>query len=327
MQSIFCLAFPPSPVQALTPIHVSGLLHKHILLSPPLNNRGNQQQSFWTMDILVKQKRVRISSPETEKQEEIHGTRERSFDEDNRTQGWFKSHFSGHVNEDYDSRDIEFAAAVGAAAVAIHSLEEAELAVQMKMREDLEPSRTKLTIGQPSSGRPTRSFSSMQNAEKLLINNSMEQKEALERAFPTRLPSHTSSLRPTSSADGYQLQSESSSRQYFVGTKADTWERAKMEKIRKRYEKKNSRILAWENKKKMQAQLKMEKRRGESEQKRASNLHHYQSKIERINQIAGVARGEVEEKRRNEEKGVREKAEKIRLTGRVPIRCLCFYCH
>ncbi|KAG2679355.1 hypothetical protein I3760_11G047800 [Carya illinoinensis] len=290
------------------------------------------------MDVLVKQKRVRFASPELEKQEEIHGTRERSFDEDNRARGWFKTHFLGHVNEDYDSRDIEFAAAVGAAALAIDSLEEAELATQMKMREDLEPSRTMLTIGQPNSGRAIRSFSNMQNAEKLLTNNSMEQKEALERAFPTRLPSHTSSLRPTSSADGYSLrptssadgyraQSDSSSRQDFVGTKAYAWERDKMEKIRERYEEKNSRILAWEDEKKMQAKLKMEKRRGELEQKRASNLHHYQSEIERINQMAGGARGEADEKRRNEENGVREKAEKIRLTGRVPIRCLCFNCH
>lgn len=164
------------------------------------------------------------------------------------------------MNENYDSRDIEFAAAVGAATFAIHSLEEAELAIQMKMREDLEPSRTKLTIGQPNSGRATRSFSNMQNAgkfycfqtffhdkccqrinclyitEKILINNKIKQKEELEeRAFPTRLPSRTSSMRPTSSADGYQAQSESSSsRQDFVGTKADAWERAKMEKIRKR---------------------------------------------------------------------------------------------
>ncbi|KAF5447063.1 hypothetical protein F2P56_032642 [Juglans regia] len=136
----------------------------------------------------------------------------------------------------------------------------------------------------------------------------MEQKEALERAFPTRLPSHTSSLRPTSSADGYQPQSESSSREDFVRTKADAWERAKMGKIRKRQD------IGF-------LTLVLLKLKGESEQKRASNLHHYQSKIERINQIAGVARGEVEEKRRNEKNGVREKAEKIRLNG------IIYYCY
>lgn len=65
---------------------------------------------------------MRFSDPGKEKQEE------------------FKSKFSGH---DYDSRDIEFAAAATAAAFAIHSLEEAELEIKRKMREDFETSRTK----------------------------------------------------------------------------------------------------------------------------------------------------------------------------------------
>jgi hypothetical protein len=52
----------------------------------------------------------------------------------------FKSHVG---DDDYDSRDIEFAAAVAAAAFAIHSLEEAEMELQRKMREDFVNSRTK----------------------------------------------------------------------------------------------------------------------------------------------------------------------------------------
>jgi hypothetical protein len=57
----------------------------------------------------------------------------------------FSSQFSGHASDhDYDSRDVEFAAAVAAAAFAIHSLEEAELEIQRKMREAFETSRTKI---------------------------------------------------------------------------------------------------------------------------------------------------------------------------------------
>lgn len=72
------------------------------------------------------------------------------------------------MSQDYDSEDIGFKTAVAAAAFAIHSLEEAELAIQKKMREELETSGTMIksrkddsTADLPSSGRATRRFSNM----------------------------------------------------------------------------------------------------------------------------------------------------------------------
>lgn len=64
----------------------------------------------------------------------------------------------------------------------------------------------------------------------------------------------------------------------------------------------------------------------ELEQRRARNILHYQVKQERIDHIAGGARAQVEEKRRNEESKVKEKAKRIRTTGKVPVTCFCFTC-
>lgn len=63
------------------------------------------------------------------------------------------------------------------------------------------------------------------------------------------------------------------------------------------------------------------------EQRRARNMQHYQVKQERIDQIAGGARAQVEVKRRNEESKVKEKAKRIRATGKVPVTCFCFTCY
>ncbi|KAK9278732.1 hypothetical protein L1049_028308 [Liquidambar formosana] len=106
-------------------------------------------------------------------------------------------------------------------------------------------------------------------------------------------------------------------------TKADG-EKAEMEKIRKRYEKMKSAIFAWENEKKTKAKLRMERKKSELEHRRVRNLQHYQMKIAGIDQTAGGARAQVEEKRRIEESKVKDKAKKIRSTGKVHNACLCF---
>lgn len=81
---------------------------------------------------------------------------------DNAEQGLYKRRLSGQVSEDNDSGDTEFAAAVAAAAFAINSLEEAELEIQKKRRDDLETSRNKIKSRKDdssSAGRATRIFS------------------------------------------------------------------------------------------------------------------------------------------------------------------------
>ncbi|KAL4633582.1 hypothetical protein ACB092_04G132200 [Castanea dentata] len=295
------------------------------------------------MDLLVKQRRVRPSGQSKEKQEEFIGTGVRtplrlsqqtdSFNEDNAEQGLYQRRLSGQVSEDNDSGDTEFAAAVAAVAFAIHSLEEDELEIQKKRREDLETSRNKIKSRKDdssSAGRATRIFSNteMKSAGTVSLNKSIgQEREAQERAFPTPNPSHTSSMRPTPSADRNQNQMRDSSRRNDVEAKADAWEKAEMTKIKKRYENMNSKILAWEDEKKTQAKFNMEKKKGELEQRSALNLRHYQEKIARIDQIAGGARQQLEEKRRNQVSKVEEKANKIRSTDKVSVKCFCFYCH
>ncbi|KAL3824758.1 hypothetical protein ACJIZ3_020787 [Penstemon smallii] len=108
-------------------------------------------------------------------------------------------------------------------------------------------------------------------------------------------------------------------------SKADAWERAQISKIRKRYEKMQSEIVAWENEKKLRQKHQMERRKNELELRKSRNLKHYESKISRIDRIGYGARTQVEEKRKQEEYIVKEKARKMRLTGKAPqVYCFCF---
>ncbi|KAG7037130.1 hypothetical protein SDJN02_00752, partial [Cucurbita argyrosperma subsp. argyrosperma] len=116
-------------------------------------------------------------------------------------------------------------------------------------------------------------------------------------------------------------------RRSLVPTKADVWERNKMEKIRKRYQKRKSSILDWENEKKLLAKLHMEKEKAELERKKSVFSRYYQEKIVQIDRIAGGARTQLEEKRRKEENKARDTANRIRSTGRLPVTCFCFQCH
>ncbi|KAM7484409.1 hypothetical protein LguiA_000418 [Lonicera macranthoides] len=106
-------------------------------------------------------------------------------------------------------------------------------------------------------------------------------------------------------------------------TKADDWEKAEMMKIKERYEKLSAKILDWENKKKTKAKRQIERQEAELDRRRAKALQHYRSKIGNIDQIAEGARAQAEENRRNEEFKVKEKANKIRATGEVPVTCFC----
>ncbi|KAL6183044.1 hypothetical protein ACLB2K_044455 [Fragaria x ananassa] len=238
---------------------------------------------------------------------------------------------------DYDSQESEFATAVAAAAFAIHSMEQAELQYQKERRKSLEITRTNTlpdTKIRPSSGAATRRLSnkganSTSGGASMKMPMGQDQRALdLESVFPSRYANRGNSIRPSTSADGNQSR-KGNSRGHgnAVETKADAWEKAEMKKIQNRYEKVKAAILAWENEKKMQVKLKMERRKREMEQRRAINMQHYQVKQERIDQIAGGARAQVEVRRRNEESKVKEKAKRIRATGKVPVTCFCFTCY
>jgi hypothetical protein len=62
----------------------------------------------------------------------------------------------------------------------------------------------------------------------------------------------------------------------------------------------------------------------DSERKRAKALEEYNDDMSRINKVAAASRLTAEDKRRNAETKVREKADKIRSTGKLPSTCPCF---
>ncbi|KAJ7956439.1 Remorin family protein [Quillaja saponaria] len=278
-----------------------------------------------------KQRRVSFSEPQPEKQEESSGARERriqprhqqpeSLREDYKTLDWFQRQFEYQMNKDHATGDEDYATAVAAAAFAVHSLEEAELRNMRKMGEGPKSSRTKSmsTKDENTTRRPSFGEASMKNSMR-------QDLKILESAFPARDPTGLSSVRPIAPTDGNQRQMRSSTPSKNVKSRADAWEIAKIEKIKKRYEKMKSKILAWESEKKTEAKLKMERKKSELEQKRAINLQHYKGKLARIDVIVEGARTQAEEKRRKEEVEARETANRIRRTGRTPVTCFCFKC-
>ncbi|RLN39976.1 uncharacterized protein C2845_PM01G07160 [Panicum miliaceum] len=98
-----------------------------------------------------------------------------------------------------------------------------------------------------------------------------------------------------------------------TGTKAEEWEKAKLARVREEYEKMIETIAEWETEKKT-----------ESDKKRAKTLEEYNQEMTRINKVAGGARSMAEERKYNDEKKIREKAYKIRSTGKLPRTCACF---
>ncbi|KAL8518564.1 hypothetical protein ACS0TY_009793 [Phlomoides rotata] len=105
---------------------------------------------------------------------------------------------------------------------------------------------------------------------------------------------------------------------------ADAWEKEEMISIKERYEKLMGTIDDWEIKKKKKAKRKIEKTEAESDKRRAKAVKKYHSDISRIERIAEGARAQAEQNRKNEEFKVKDKANKIRATGKIPATCLCF---
>ncbi|XP_008447778.2 remorin [Cucumis melo] len=274
------------------------------------------------METLTSQRRVSFSDsgqqkrdPTIKPRDGIPQKKTRSFKEDKKESKKLQWYFSNQMNEDYDSKNIEFATAVASAAFAIRSKEETDLQYQKKKRESMEASITKVKsrkddtaafaprITRPLSKKETQTTNPGQSS----IKRPMEQEK---RESVTGIPKPPAPPRRS-----------------LIPSRADVWERNKMERISKRYLKIKASILAWENEKKMHAKLHMEKKKDELERKKALFQQYYHENIARIDQIAGGARAHLEEKRKREEKKARETANRIRSTGRLPVTCFCFQYH
>ncbi|KAG8379286.1 hypothetical protein BUALT_Bualt07G0072700 [Buddleja alternifolia] len=194
------------------------------------------------------------------------------------------------MRRSYELDESEFAVAIAASAHAIRSLDESRIQMTEANTRKQEPFRT----AKPGSMRK-----------------------------PSIKDTRTSSfLRPTPSLAENPRQKETSRGHT---NPSDSWEQAQIAKIRKRYERMHSEILSWENGKKLREKQHMERKKNELEIRKSRNLKHYESKLWRIDHIANGARAQVEEKRKQEESIVKQKARKMRSTGKAPVDyCFCF---
>ncbi|XP_068653940.1 remorin 1.4-like [Aristolochia californica] len=312
---------------------------------------------------LMKQMRVRFSGLGQDSQD-LSSTRERrippqktqSFKTEKKTQNWFWRQMSRDADT---SDDIEFKTAVAAAAFAIASLEEADQLNKQKRRVSstgaVETSldKTKTKKEEQSTAKTSRRLTIKEVKEDSKSSTggaSMKKPEATDKKMAEKIPTTqkvpnypeekekgTSSMKHISAKDtrpfpdtkpttpiSSNQQKESSKEKGKMVTQADTWERIKLTKIQKSYEKVKSSILSWEGERKAKARRQLDKRERELETKRANASHEYHMEIARIEKIAAEARAVAEEKKRKDEKKTKEKAMRFRSTGKPPVTCFFF---
>ncbi|KAG6486278.1 uncharacterized protein LOC122008727 [Zingiber officinale] len=294
------------------------------------------------MDSLFKQIRVRFSDSGEERiaPEKIASLKEGK----KRNRNWFQRPFPGEMSGIDDTADIEFAAAAAAAAYAVALLDEEEsldqnkrtMKVEDNMNKPPEYSRiTRWLTGKDqkedeiqSGGSSMRIGGKTQDEFGIGQNLSMKKKSTFSDKTSSKKPEQEQSqtgpktLRPTDTI------SRNASRKTTYTpkdeTKVDAWERAKMEKIRKRYEKLKSSIAEWEDEKKLKAKRRLERKEGYLELQRARAVQELRDEMARIVKIAGGARALAEERRRNDEQKTKGKARKMRSTGSSPRSCFGF---
>ncbi|EYU22383.1 hypothetical protein MIMGU_mgv1a025160mg [Erythranthe guttata] len=239
---------------------------------------------------------------------------------------------------DYESSDEDYPAAVAAAGYAIHSLDESEPLDQNKKingpDKPLNETRTKTEVSwilpqlhkgvlsEPSIKDSTSSSSSDSdetdsNKSGNSNNNNAAVEKADERAPPMK--------RPSTFADKhlYMVESEIAKTGPEISM-ADAWEKEEMASIQERHLRLIAIIDNWEMKKKKKADHKLENTKNKLKKRRAKAVQSHREKTKRIEEVAGGARAQAEENRRNEELKAKEKANKIKLTGKIPPTCLCF---
>ncbi|MED6194351.1 hypothetical protein PIB30_027739 [Stylosanthes scabra] len=217
----------------------------------------------------------------------------------------------GNLKDEFGNDD-KHVTAVAAAAFSIHSTEQAAAAKMISRPQSI---RNK----NHSPSEPT-TYGRETSVKKSSFGEDGRRKESSVHGRGSR---DTSSKRHVPQTQGHQKQ---------IGipmqhkANAEAWEKAKLEKIQKRYEKIKSQILSWEREKKIHAKMHMERKKSELEKRRAVATQHYNVKIASIDKITQSAITQLEDQRRRELSKTTEKANKIRKTGRVnpAINCFCF---
>ncbi|XVE53154.1 hypothetical protein DITRI_Ditri02bG0181300 [Diplodiscus trichospermus] len=145
---------------------------------------------------------------------------------------------------------------------------------------------------------------------------------AIKHGTAATRPEQLPTIKPQ--APGADYDRQTAARPGIEQTRAEAWEKAEMAKIKERYAKLNSTILAWEEKKKKKARTKLDKEeQSGSERKKARALTKFRNEMDYIKQVAEGARAEAQARQRNEELKAKEKANIIRATGELPRTCFC----
>ncbi|KAF9593052.1 hypothetical protein IFM89_020059 [Coptis chinensis] len=299
------------------------------------------------MENLVKQIRVRFSGLGQDSDEGRSYVRERklplqktqSFKGGKKVQSWFRRQFSGEMSRDNDG-NYDFATAIAAAAFAITALEEGSQAPR-KLSEGPETSLTRTMSRKEDStaGRISRRFSgeaSMKKpevAEQITPEGWTDNQKMPQKGVRTVPSIKIQSLVPRQMLDQLymihfqllEVEQRRKQRHQSLGKQRQAaWEKDQMTRINKRHERMTSTILSWEKEKKAKAKRRADRIESEIERRRAKGCSTIHNDITRIDQIAEGQELSPEERRRDEEMKTKEKANKIRSTGKFPVSCFCF---
>lgn len=272
------------------------------------------------MENLWKQMRVQLTGTE-ENKADLSAKRDQktpiqksqSFKEKKKGQNWFEKQLPRKTSRDYDSMEMEHAAAVAAVALTINLQEASEQKSETlgtllaKTKSKVDNTKSPKSLLSSASKRLSGSFRSTDDHGDKVPISSVEEKKP-EKAI-TRVPSmkKTSTftdnkpdtpapkfppppppppIRKTSRKPGQQTTTGSS----IEERNAEEWERTELDKIRQRYEKLKEMIDSWENKKRMKSKLKLIKQEGELVRRRLKDLEKFQNKMNYVNQVAEGAR-------------------------------------
>ncbi|ERM99887.1 remorin isoform X1 [Amborella trichopoda] len=318
------------------------------------------------MENIAKRLRIEFFGEEEEpvKEHRLPVQKVPSFKE-KREKSWWRRQLSGLMSS-FDSNEIsEPETVMAAVAYAITTLEESESQVKRRFSERKDarfiPTKSKKDEGfttptgdvsgrkpEPQSDRKTLENITLQTdptARKAPIFTEKDRKPTISgnQQQDTKLgktdssvPDPSVSLKPAVLMKPERKNTTGRVKPVSVkaGAKADAWEKARMEKIKKRYDMDVSVIKDWEKRKKekaydrlhenQQALIGFRELQRQLEAKSNKATGEYNRDMERIEKNAKEVRIYVEAKMLSEETKTKDKANKIRSTGRSRSACRCF---
>ncbi|KAK9074581.1 hypothetical protein SSX86_007179 [Deinandra increscens subsp. villosa] len=278
------------------------------------------------MENLIKQISMRIFHDDEEhkaqtsrviRDRKISSRRTRSYKEDSRkSRSWSRRHVSQETSRDNDTttKSIEFRTAVAAAAFAIFSIGNEEQ--EMKHDPSSNPRKSLSDIMEvPPTPKTNEDLPRGANQPKPTVADSKtDEKVSVKATGSSSSVGKTPSFVANKQADETTSEKDPESR---LG-ESDIWEKTQLEKTKERFMKVKARIFDWENRKKSKAKNKLARKEGKLDWKRARALQDYKRKVEIVEKISNGARSRNEENREREEIRVKEKANMIRSTGKIP---------